>query len=313
MASNSVPGGMRAVAVAADGTIVASGTLVSAANPALVALLAWQVLAVITAQKFLSDINNRLANIEREISSIKQMLDDQTRGRLLGAMDYLRSHAHERSRNETERAFRDRDHELEDIDFRNQLQAIHVDCLGIANAKRLELTTIYDTVKSFAHPSHWLDNNYSNLEGLFKKTVAPLQVYLTACHVGFVSAAFLNELPNGGKAARANLNAIETKNAEIRQWISDFKDTALEQANKLCGSLTSKGHDLSEKERMKKEVLAVAVWTQCDQSLDHLAAMVSDAKRAAEERRKEEHKPLTFAVELGPNNEVTKLWRISEK
>jgi len=61
-----------------------------------------------------------------------------------------------------------------------------------------------------------------------------------------------------------------------------------------------------------KKVLVV-ISTQFDQSLDQLAAMLSEAKRASEERSKAEHEPLRFAVELGPTNEVARLWRISDK
>ena len=55
------------------------------------------------------------------------------------------------------------------------------------------------------------------------------------------------------------------------------------------------------------------VLAQFDQGLEQLAAMLSETKRASEERSNAAREPLRFAVELGPTNEVAKLWRISEK
>jgi virulence-associated protein VapD len=53
-------------------------------------LAVWQVLAIVTAQKFLSDINKRLASIERGISDLKQWLEQERLGRLQGSLTYLK-------------------------------------------------------------------------------------------------------------------------------------------------------------------------------------------------------------------------------
>lgn len=68
---------VRAMAVDSSGKIVAHGTLVSAAalNPAAAALAVWQVMAMVTAQHYLHDIQQRLARIETGISDIKQWLE----------------------------------------------------------------------------------------------------------------------------------------------------------------------------------------------------------------------------------------------
>jgi len=151
-----------------------------------------------------------LANIEKDISSIKQILEDRHEDGYWAQWTIYAPML--TSCLSTRRADPDaKEYELQFIDVKNQLQAIHVDCLGIANAKRLELTAIHDKIKSFAHSSNWLDKNYNDLEILIKEPVPALQVYLTACHVGFVSAALLNELPNSKAPARANLSAWKQK------------------------------------------------------------------------------------------------------
>jgi len=82
--------GVQAVARDAQGRIVEHGRLVQAGmSPVAGVAIAWQILAIITAQKFLSDINKRLANIESAINEIKGMIDLQEWSKIEGAYKYL--------------------------------------------------------------------------------------------------------------------------------------------------------------------------------------------------------------------------------
>jgi hypothetical protein len=91
--SRAVDGGVRAIARGAtDPKFVECGTLVTAGiNPALVATFVWQALAIITAQKFLVDIDKRLAHLEREVQAIREWLENERTGKLLGNLECLRS------------------------------------------------------------------------------------------------------------------------------------------------------------------------------------------------------------------------------
>lgn len=74
----------------AQGRIVEHGRLVQAGmSPVAGVAIVWQILAIITAQKFLSDINKRLANIESAINEIKGMIDLQEWSKIEGAYKYL--------------------------------------------------------------------------------------------------------------------------------------------------------------------------------------------------------------------------------
>jgi hypothetical protein len=82
--------GVQAVARDAQGRIVEHGRLFQAGmSPVAGVAIAWQILAIITAQKFLSDINKRLANIESAINEIKGMIDLQEWSKIEGAYKYL--------------------------------------------------------------------------------------------------------------------------------------------------------------------------------------------------------------------------------
>lgn len=83
-------GRVHAIAVDAHTRTIAEHGVIETAGrlaPALAAI--WQGLAVITAQKFLSDIDNKLQTIERKLDSIKKWLEDNYYGRLTGRLSYL--------------------------------------------------------------------------------------------------------------------------------------------------------------------------------------------------------------------------------
>jgi len=54
----------------------------------------WQIAAIITAQKFLADIDKRLANIERGLSNILSYLEDRDQAKLKAWSQRLCEMAH---------------------------------------------------------------------------------------------------------------------------------------------------------------------------------------------------------------------------
>lgn len=60
-----------------------------AVNPAAMALMAWQMLAVVTAQKFLADIDKKMNLLNQRLDQVLDWLQDQERGLLLGNYRYL--------------------------------------------------------------------------------------------------------------------------------------------------------------------------------------------------------------------------------
>ena len=89
----SAEGGLRGVAVDAQGKIVSHATLVpaSSARVAAVAAGVFQVLAIATAQYYLPQINRRLARIEQGIKEIQEHLESQDRAILTDSLRQLRS------------------------------------------------------------------------------------------------------------------------------------------------------------------------------------------------------------------------------
>lgn len=59
------------------GQIIKKARLKSGATPANLALLGWQIASMITAQKHLMDINNKLESISKEIRNIQEFLEQE--------------------------------------------------------------------------------------------------------------------------------------------------------------------------------------------------------------------------------------------
>ena len=89
----SAQGGLRGIVVDAQGRIVSQATLVSASGVSMTAIAAgaFQVLAVVTAQYYLPQINRRLSQIERGINDIQAHLTTQDKATLIGGLKQLRS------------------------------------------------------------------------------------------------------------------------------------------------------------------------------------------------------------------------------
>ena len=110
---------LKAVAVdSSTNQIVELGCVekMSGLNVATAGLAIWGLTAAVTGQKFLSDINRKLGNIERGLEDIKNYLDDVTLGKIYGNYNYLREVAGHISG----RAFTERDCNI----FYNQIESI---------------------------------------------------------------------------------------------------------------------------------------------------------------------------------------------
>lgn len=86
-------GGTKAVAVSATGSQLTKGTadVISAAgNPVTLGLLAWQIAAVVTAQRFLAEIDDKLREIEHGLEGIQHLLKDTMKNTLSANIVQLR-------------------------------------------------------------------------------------------------------------------------------------------------------------------------------------------------------------------------------
>ncbi len=88
MKSLKEPGMIRAIAQSKSGKILESGSLLRV-NTAATPLVIWQALAIVTAQKFLADIDKKLDDIKEGINLILDFLEAEQRGSIEGNVKYV--------------------------------------------------------------------------------------------------------------------------------------------------------------------------------------------------------------------------------
>ncbi len=69
--------------------LVEHGVIATKVNPVAVVSAVWQVAAIVTAQKYLDEINTKLVAVQRGIEDVQSWLDDQAVGRLRAHVRYL--------------------------------------------------------------------------------------------------------------------------------------------------------------------------------------------------------------------------------
>ena len=99
-------------------------------NPATVAFAVWQVMAIITAQKYLADINKKLAAIKSGIEEIIELLENEQKGKIYGSLQYL-SQIVDNIKNKSIT-------QLDYITYGNQIEQIERECLQISAAYELK-------------------------------------------------------------------------------------------------------------------------------------------------------------------------------
>jgi hypothetical protein len=142
-------GGWRATAVSKSGRIVGQGRLDQISNVRVLssAVAVWQVMAVITAQVHLAELNERLAQIERGIDDIKAWLEADKIATLLNAQRYVL---------EIREAFATRSLTERDIvAFEQQLERLWVDCGQVETALRLLLDPQSEQFRQLGLGSLW--------------------------------------------------------------------------------------------------------------------------------------------------------------
>ena len=85
--------GTRAEAVTATGSPLIKGSaevISSAGNPVTLGLLAWQIAAVVTAQRFLAEIDDKLREVEHGLEGIQHLLKDTMKNTLSANIVQLR-------------------------------------------------------------------------------------------------------------------------------------------------------------------------------------------------------------------------------
>jgi hypothetical protein len=291
-------GGFQATAVNSSGQIVGNGviTLDRAASSVAVASAVWQILSVVTAQKFLSDINQRLAAIEEGIKRLETWLDSQEQGKFLGSMKYMATISQQKlTEFSTDQS----------VAIKNQLEQIYHDSLQsiAANSIRAEVAVSELVSKKF-------DGNLKQNEAEFRRLMESYFVpasyairFKLAAASSECLAAFVERRPD---REIVRLDSIVRDAEEMLQTIKADAEKMRKKAAEIKGSI----FDTKEDEKAKRKSIRSDIETlvaSCEESIQRIRSMRDDAKRIGAFTKELESNGLSVVAKLDSNGKVIQL------
>lgn len=168
-------GSQYAIAINERGRIIGQAQLKPASGIGMVssAMVVWQVMSVVTAQVYLAEINERLAQIERGVNAIRAWLEADKIATLLNAQRYVA---------ELRDAFTTRSLTEHDVaGFQQQLERLWIDCGQVETTLKLVLEPQSEQFQQLDLGSFWgLDSQVAAAKQGFDQYQRLAQAYLLA-------------------------------------------------------------------------------------------------------------------------------------
>lgn len=297
-------GGIRAIAVdSQSGRIVAHGSIVSTTgiNPAMTALAVWQVLAIVTAQVYLSDIQKQLVKIEKGISEIKSWLEDKEFAALVGNLNYLKKIKAVLDRQEfTETDISSFAHQLEDIEREGEksIELFRVNMGRCVNEfEQVEL-------------DGWFSLDLSPAIEKMKHYEIFAQGYLMAIYVNSVANQMRCALPVNREVA---LNRLEALQENLSLWSPErdsFFDIIERRASKIDVTFKSDEEDL----KYRQQLLSKADGTKRNltSTIIEINGMIARTKEIVQTQITASSQPVSLVVTLDEQGQVKQLKRVMQ-
>ncbi len=304
MRSGMVEGGIRASAVDANRTIVGNASLAGASgiNVAAASIVAWQLLAFVTAQRYLVDINSRLDAIEKEVCSLIELMENERLGKLLGNLRILQSRAKD--------LFEDDMSEAQALVYTTELRDIDRECTQI---KLALLRQFESETRTFANQS--FDGGLFSVEDAGVKarqgiTSAENTVRqcLLATYIRVVVHQCLCAIPIGRHSVNREICRIHEEHGQFRDPIEEFWSMVEKRVPQLKSTLTRTSTDAKHRQQLKEHIKTsleglLGVW----QDIDDLARRTKEALHI---EMADDAPPLTLAATIDSGGTVTRLQRV---
>jgi hypothetical protein len=300
-----IQGGNRAIALAADGQIVEHAVVTSASvvNPATLALVVWQSLAIVTAQKYLAEINTRLARIEKALDEIKAWLNNDRIAKLYGNLNYLRK----------EKIGLDSDPLLEahGIIIANQIEAIVRECGQIAEAYKLEMAASCEKFKQ-QNLTSWmfgggdLDENHDAAKKIITEYANNARGLLVSLHIRDMAVRLNCALPTSRSRLLHLLDEIRSSIDEHDRQIAQLDSLIAKRMPELRGWWTWKDSN----QRCQAEL-----WDHCTKELEQLRAGSNQLRNVTAETRGclTNTERIVLVVEVSEEHEIKRIQRVIAK
>jgi hypothetical protein len=289
--------GTKAIAIdPKDHRILEIGSIGSNINPLAAVAFAWEIMAFITAQKFLADINQRLAFLATEVSELRHFLYDENESEIFSNYDYLRQVTSAIASGNL--AFEDIiviGTQLEDIE-RQSSRSVH---LALRGAKR-RLDELRDR-----HDKNW--GNLDEFVGYARDESTKFSQWgrlnLLALATRTVATYLRVVLPLNKDIARNRLLHLQDDLGQYRQLQQDFR-IKLTNTTESMDSLFRFSETIeASKATAKKHIEDVD--SALSNKLNEMAGVIVEVDRVVRTQEQEQASPFRCVAELGKNNALT--------
>lgn len=296
-------GTIRAIAVdSQSGRIVAHGNLVSTnrIKPAATVLAVWQVLAVVTAQVYLSDIQKRLVEIEKGISEIKSWLEDQEIAALVSNLNYLKrikSYLDKQEFTETDIGI-----------FANQLEHIERESDKSIGLFRVNMSRFVDEFEQI-ELGGWFTSDLSPAIEKVKRYEFLAQGYLMATYVKGVANQIRCALPVNREIA---LNRLEALQENLSHWQAE-KDDFFEAIERRTSEIKVTFKSDKRNKQYRKEFLSKSDSTKrkLESTTGEISEMIARTKENVQAQIAASSQPVSLIVTLDEQGQVKQLKKLT--
>lgn len=245
---------IKSIAVnSSNGQIVKIGEVISKVNPVAAIAIVWQVAAMITAQKFLADINKKLEKIENSINELKEFLEIQQISTVIGNLDYLKKistiiQSQILSDNEINT-------------FHSQIEDIERDCLKVSNSIKPILERHTKSIEGFNFkPSGgtWFDNNteeaHIDLSQKMENSNRYFNFYLIVLYVRLCNAKTLSCLPVNEQIYKSTIVNIDRDFKEIFEKRKTFSKFLSNNIPEFDAKYSREKTDIKYRKKLQKQL-----------------------------------------------------------
>ncbi len=300
---NSLEGGVRGIVVDNANTIRSQVSLqpISGIKTFAVGLVAFQVMSFITAQGFLSEINQQLEALNRSINEIKDFLQQKERSALLGNLQYLdniRVVLNEQKVSDTN--FQD---------FRTQLENIERETLAAMIFAKGQTATAYTTYKETRIDKGFLtgtrdETKIDDFQKIVDTYKRESRNYYLALSVRGLAAQITSALPQSRDVALSRLEMVQKDLAGWREDEIKFYDEVTRRLPEMDGTLTN------PEKQMRLGKQAEEGKTKANENYTNVNSSFSDTVQKVKAQIQEASQPLTLIVEFDSQGKVKKVSKL---
>ncbi len=300
----SLEGGVRAIATDSSGKTVAHGSLhfVSNTNPATIALAVWQVLAIVTAQKYLADISKRLAKIETAVEDIREWLENDRWAKIVSSIKYVSQLG--------ERLSSQKITELETQTLLGALEDIERQASHTCEAVRGQLQMLHRRYENLNLHGIKLRKNTKEAESLINEYQHQTKTFLAAAFLRGHTVQLRAAMPTSRSLALDRVNCVLDDVKECSENMATFERLVERRLPELKGrfstSKTEKDCRSHVSNHLKKTIL----------SSQSMCAELSDsAQLVADQLQLEmiiEKSPVLLAVSVDNTGTINKVHRLRD-